>query len=346
MTHAGTASALCGILCLCACTRIPSSIVAERTLRPLPAPRDIPKPSRTFALDLINRRAPGHLELTAFDTGVMHVRGEGVSSLKSWHAKLRLNVPAFLIRHPREGYILFDTGLSTRTPSSEGFLEEIIDPAAVRWSASRGQDLPAQLSAAGIELSQIRWVILSCLRGEHVGTLPFFSSATIAASRVEYEAWSASDVKSRAPEPAEIPAERWRLIALDEKPLFGPFLHSEDLFGDGTLYLADLPGRSPGSLGALVMLDEGPMLLSGGATLVIDNILDLALPYRSQVADRKLFWRSLHMLRALRQCVPQVQIIPGYELSALRMRARQDARENIFSSSPAIPRREKDLRAR
>ena len=133
---------------------------------------------------------------------------------------------------------------------------------------------------------------------------------------------------------------------MDEQPSFGPFIHAMDLFGDGSIYLSDLAGKTFGSMGVLVMLDGGPVMLTGDAALVIDNYLDLALPLKSQVEDLGLFWRSLHMLRALREAVPLTAIVPGHELRALKILMRADAKLREFSVKKPIPRREKPARPR
>lgn len=324
----------------------PSSILAERLIKPPPTPTDLPKPSRTFALDLITRRAAGGLSLEAYDTGTLHVRGEVVSALKSWHAKLKLQVPAFLIRHPKEGMILFDTGLSTTTQRSDNLLLELVDPAQPQWTSKAGQDLPSQLKEAGIDSSEIRYIVLSSMREEHIGTISQFSSATIIATRVEYEAAKINKNKEISDKIAQIPESRFKLISMDEKPTLGPFVHAIDLFGDGTIYLTDLAGRTSGSMGALVLLDPGPVMLAGDAALVVDNYLDLALPLRGQVEDLGLFWRSLHILRALREAVPRTAVVPGHELRALRVAMNASVLIREFSVKRRFSRREKPPRVR
>lgn len=326
---------------------VPSSILAERLTKPPPAPLDIPKPPKTFALDLINRRRSSGVTMTAFNTGRMLVRGEVVSSMKSWHAKLRLDVPAFLIRHPVEGNILVDTGLSRQSVGGGSFLMSVVDPAVPQYRSRKGQDLVSQLSSAGVSTDSVKWIVLSSLAPERAGMAAFFEKATVVVARAEWEWRRAKVAKDEAASLALTVLEpRVKLVDIDARPACGPIVHCLDLFDDGTLYLADLAGRTPGTMGVLAILDGGPVMLAGGAASVVDNYLDLKLPLKSQVSDLVLYWRSLHVLRALREAVPQALILPGNDLRPLKLLGRGDVPVHDFrAKKPAeTPRVKPNLR--
>ncbi|HAH05947.1 MAG TPA: hypothetical protein DCM05_05355 [Elusimicrobia bacterium] len=310
---------------------VPSSILAERLTKPPPAPLDIPKPPKTFALDLINRRKYAGVAMMGFNTGRMLVRGEVVSAMKSWHAKLRLDVPAFLVSHPKEGNILVDTGLSRQTVGGGSFLLSVVDPAVPQYRSRKGQDIVSQLSAAGVSTDSVKWIVLSSLAPERAGMAAFFENATIVVARAEWEWRKARVAKDEAASLAlTVLAPRVKLVDIDARPACGPIVHCLDLFDDGTLYLADLAGRTPGTMGVLAILDGGPVMLAGGAAFVVDNYLDLALPLKSQVEDLTLYWRSLHVLRALREAVPQTVVLPGNDLRPLRLAGRNDVPVHDF----------------
>jgi len=324
MTRRFLRAAAVGAL-LCGCSHLPSSIVQEPLVQPPPPPNDIPKVSPTFALDLINRRGLSGLTMEAFNAGTMLVRGEVISSMKSWHAELRLDVPAFLIRHPKQGLILFDTGLPRQAVRGRSLLLSLVDPARPQFEAQKGQDIVSQLSKDGIAASDVRWVFLSSLDREHAGMAAFFENATIVVSRAEWEWQKARRAKNRPSSLALTVIEpRVKLVDIDESPAYGPFIHCRDFFEDGTFYLVDLAGKTAGTMGALVMLDGGPAMLAGDASIVVGNYFDLALPLGSQVQDLGLFWRSLHVLRALRDAVPQAVIVPGHDLRSLALANRAD----------------------
>jgi glyoxylase-like metal-dependent hydrolase (beta-lactamase superfamily II) len=302
-----------------------------------PAPpagiREIP---HTFALNMISDRRPKSVTLRVFNTGQARTRGEWVSSLKSFHSKLTLDVPAFLIRNSDEGYVLFDTGLDPVEGNRPLGLYDVVVPLAppearlrprFTHKQKKGQDLPSQLKAAGIRSADIRWVVLSRLDAEAAGMAMSFSSATFVVSRKEWE-WRKSLAEERH-RPMLLPASleqegRLRLVDLHVAPALAAFENAVDLFEDGSIYLVSLPGRTPGNMGAWLNLDRGPVLLTGGAAYVVDNYLDLALPVRGFFTDLEDFWRSLHIISRMRKDVPQLIAVPGNDLTPLRILPRPD----------------------
>lgn len=317
---------LASLLLLSACAQVPSSIIASRLLSPPPVPKDIPPAFRTFALELINRRQVSGISMEVFNTGRVRTRGEVVSSMKSWHSEVVLDAPAFLIRHPKEGLILFDTGLSSQTPHKANLLMSIVDPAALQYEAASGQDILSQLRDNGLNQNEIRWIMLSHLHEDHCGMVAAMPQAGVMVSREEWdtskERWAQ---KGGAPPAwAQSLEGRLKLVDFDSKPAFGPMVHAEDAFGDGSVYLTDLPGHTPGNMGALLVLDGGPVLLAGDAAAVVDNYLDLALPLRPQIEDLSQYWRSLHIIRALIDSIPRLVVVPGHDLVTVRIAQRSD----------------------
>ena len=303
---------------------------------PPAAPAGIREIPHTFALNMISGRRPKSLTLRVFNTGLARTRGEWVSSLKSFHSKLNLDVPAFLIKHSDAGYVLFDTGLDPLEGNRPLGLYDVVVPLAppeVRLKPRfthkqrKGQDLVSQLKAAGIPLADIHWVVLSRLDGEAAGMALSFSSATLVVSRKEWE-WRKSMAEEKK-QPMLLPASleetgRLKLVDLHIAPALAAFENGADLFDDGSMFLVSLPGRTPGNMGTWLNLDRGPVLLTGGATYVVDNYLDLALPVRGFFIDLEDFWRSLHIISRMRKDVPQLIAVPGNDLTPLRILPRQD----------------------
>ncbi|MFA5112419.1 MAG: MBL fold metallo-hydrolase [Desulfobaccales bacterium] len=305
---------------LCAC--LPELPQRDPYLvKPPPAPAGIRLIPHTFALSMISGRKVSGLTLEAFRTGTARTRGEAVSSLKSYHAKVRLDVPAFLIRHPKQGPVLFDTGLGPEEGRPESLLDKV-SPYAFLYRQRKGRDVVSQLKAAGVEARDVRWVILSRLDHETVGMVMEFSSATVVVSRREWESCSAREGRDRPCPPGIAGLEgtgRLRLIDLHNAPALAAFENAVDLFDDGTLFLVSLPGRTPGNMGAWMNMDRGPVLLTGGACFVVDNYLDLALPVKGMMGDIEDYWSSLHIIHAMREAVPQLLVVPGSDLGALSL---------------------------
>jgi hypothetical protein len=81
-------------------------------------------------------------------------------------------------------------------------------------------------------------------------------------------------------------------------------------------------------MGAWLNLDGGPALLTGGATFVVDNYLDLRLPVKDKITDLDSYWLSLHIIKAMRRDVPQLVVLPGNDLTPIRLANRPDITES------------------
>lgn len=91
----------------------------------------------------------------------------------------------FLIEHESEGYMLLDTGYSQDIFRSgvRGFLYNKVTPTRV----TAEDEIPAQLARDGIDVGQIRRVVLSHLHPDHIGGVKFFPESEIIMSADAYE---------------------------------------------------------------------------------------------------------------------------------------------------------------
>lgn len=297
-------------------------------LNPPATPEGIRKIPLTFPVDLVNERRAKSVKMEVFRAGGIKVRGEAVSSLKSYHSKIELDVPVFLIRHSSAGYILVGTGLSTeKTKRKETILDAFL-PYAFGYRLKRKQDIVTQLARVGIAENEIRYILLPYLDVDTAGMLDAFPEATVVLSRAEWEYRKSLEKPGGSGgflSPATLePRIRLELADVGLAPGFGSFENGLDFFGDGSIYLVSLPGRTPGNFGVWANLDEGPVLLTGGATYVVDNYLDRALPVKGKLVDLEDYWRSLHIIRAMRKSMPRLQIFAGSDLSSLAVPSRSD----------------------
>jgi nucleoside-diphosphate-sugar epimerase/glyoxylase-like metal-dependent hydrolase (beta-lactamase superfamily II) len=178
-----------------------------------------------------------------------------------------------LLRHPRHGVILFDTGYAPRSrevcASLPFSIYERMVPVTVlpEWSAVR------QLERRGIGPREVRQVILSHFHADHLGGLRDFPEATFITTEAAYarvrglSGWRALRA---AFIPALLPRDfeaRLRLVSLASEPVPIPnrrdadplatepwsvFPRTLDLFGDGSILLLPLQGHAAGQIGALV----------------------------------------------------------------------------------------------
>ena len=294
---------------------------------PPPAPRPVLRaerePSPTFSAGLIAHRRVDGVKLEVLVVGEGRVRGNLLSELKSPEARLKPPVLAFLVRHPKEGAILFGTGL----PEDLGGLgaSRVKGSALSPFTVAPGRDIVSQLEARGVKAEDVRWVVLPDLAPEWAGRAGAFPNATVIVSS---QAWS--NPRRRALEAdlpdmrAFVPEERLRLIDFAGAAPYGPFDHGKDLFSDGTVVLVDLDGGAAGGLGAWLNLDSGPVLLTGPAAFVYDNIFDSALPDKKFVVDVSSFAWNARAMRLAQESAPRLVVVPAHDLSTLKLSPRPD----------------------
>jgi glyoxylase-like metal-dependent hydrolase (beta-lactamase superfamily II) len=187
---------------------------------------------------------------------------------------IELPVSCALLRHP-QGNVLFDTGCHPSVPDDApgrwGGLAKLMTPIM-----SRGDNVVDGLGALGLGCNDIDVVICSHLHPDHCGCNAFFKRATVIIHRKELEA-------ARAPG-----AENAGYIAA-EWAESGPVSELEgerDLFGDGRIVLLPFPGHTPGSIGALVVLEQsGQFLLAADTVSLSASIERNVLPRNIWNAD-------------------------------------------------------------
>jgi glyoxylase-like metal-dependent hydrolase (beta-lactamase superfamily II) len=164
-----------------------------------------------------------------------------------------------LLRHPRAGWILFDTGYGQAFADATRGLPESLYRRVTPVSWRPQQSAVAQLRACGIEPADVAHVLVSHFHGDHVGGLPDFGSSRIWCARA---AWTDLHGRSRLSAltagllPALTPRSyEQRLSFFDDAPqtdlpeALTPFRSAFDLFGDGSLYAVALPGHAAGHFG-------------------------------------------------------------------------------------------------
>ncbi len=296
-------------------------------LPPPPPPRPVLRaeraPSATFGAGLIAHRRVDGVKLEVLVVGEGRVRGNLVSDLKSPESRLKPPVLAFLIRHPKEGAILFGAGL----PEDLGGLgaKKLKGAALSPFSVAPGRDIVSQLEKRGVKAEDVRWVVLPDLAPEWAGRAGAFPNASVVVSS---QAWSnprRRALEADLPDPrAFVPEERLTLVDFSGTKSFGPFEHGKDLLGDGTIILVDMDGGAAGGMGLWLNMDSGPVLLTGPAAFVYDNIFDDALPDRKFVVDISSFAWNARAMKLAEEAVPRLLILPAHDLSTLKLSPHPD----------------------
>jgi hypothetical protein len=309
---------------LCGCAEIglePNGLLPPSPPRPpLRAARDAPA---TFGASLIARRKVDGVRVEIFVIGEGKVRGSHLSELKSPELRMTPPIMAVLIRHPKEGAILFGAGL----PEDMGGLgaRRLRGSALAPFKEWPGRDVVSRLAARGVAAEDVKWVILPDLAPEWAGRPGAFPNAAIVVSAQAWQNSKRRALEKDMPDPRTlIPEEQLKIQDFSQKPPYGTFAHGIDLFSDGTVILIDLDGGAAGGMGAWVNMDFGPILLTGPAAFVYDNIFDSALPDTKFVADLSSFAWNARAMRLAAEAAPQLVILPAHDLSTLKLSPRPD----------------------
>jgi glyoxylase-like metal-dependent hydrolase (beta-lactamase superfamily II) len=191
-----------------------------------------------------------------------------------------LPVSSILLRHPQAN-VLFDTGCH---PS-------VAENAEARWGEiakyvtpimGPGENVITELASLGLEPDDIDIVVNSHLHPDHCGCNALFKKATFMVHGRELEA---------AKTPGSI--ARGYLAVEWDYPLPMELLSGErDVFGDGRMVVIPLPGHTPGSIGALVPLEQS------GAFLIASDAVSLRASLDRDIVPRNT-WNSDAFLKSL-----------------------------------------------
>ncbi len=177
---------------------------------------------------------------------------------------IELPVPCVLLRH-RQGNVLFDTGChpSASTPAGAearwGSLAKVMNPIM-----GADDNVLAGLACVGLGPDDIDVVVCSHLHPDHCGCNSFFKKATLIVHARELEAARAENAQAQAYVPAD-----W-----DHPMPIDAVTGERDVFGDGRIVLLPLPGHTPGSMGALVQLEQSGSFLLAADTVSLRETLD------------------------------------------------------------------------
>lgn len=226
---------------------------------------------------------------------------------------LEVPVPAYLVRHPRAGLILVDTGLHPSVASDPK--HNLGRRAAGYFSLEPGRDVTSQLRDRGSGPGDIGTVILTHLHLDHASAISEFPESVFVLSRQEWDAVN----EARIPllhgyRPAHYDhAVDYRLVDFDGDRIesYGPFGRTFDLFGDGSVRLAYTPGHTPGHMSVFLRLPRRDFVIVADVAYTWRQLAGGPEPWRP--ADRHNWRRSLHEMQAYRKSYPYALVVPGHD---------------------------------
>lgn len=198
----------------------------------------------------------GSISLTPLSTG--HFSANYADLVQGGAEKnVKIPIPVYVIRHPQEGLILFDSGLGLNFKRQlEGWWVHRFFQRFLPYELGPGETAAEQLAQEGIDPKEVRTIVVSHLHYDHAGGIADFPNATIVVSEDEWRhadtnRWQAA-LRGYRKEQYQDLNNRVQLIEYSPGSVYGPFEASFDLFGDGSLILLETPGHTPGHQSLLV----------------------------------------------------------------------------------------------
>jgi glyoxylase-like metal-dependent hydrolase (beta-lactamase superfamily II) len=234
---------------------------------------------------------PG-LRLHVINTSMNRMSWFAVGNVRPWRPN-----PVFVLEHPAQGLIVFDTGFSEQIAERGEFAVRFV----IESIARRDRMIDEQMRGIGLDPSAVKFVIISHLHGDHTGRANAFPNAELVGGPA-----TAAALADLAP---SVPHRSIDFRSGTELP---PFDASLDLFGDGSVTLLPGGGHTREDLMAMLALPGGPALLAGDA-IVHRDWLDSDDVQRIAVdVDRAAVVRN--QVRALVQGLPRLALFPGHDL--------------------------------
>lgn len=233
-----------------------------------------------------------------------------------------------LIRHPQQGWLLFDTGYAEHFFTTTAQWPERLYRALLPVSLPAHDSLHRQLAHHGLAPADIGHVIISHYHGDHVAGLRDFPRARFFASAADTaHCLNLAGKRWRATLQAQLPgllppdfAHRWQAIEncarRDLPGWLTPFTQGFDLLGDGSLLAVPLPGHSHGQSGLFLPDVAGrPVFLVADACWSLPALQADCLPSRLTgflQAGGQDYARTFHALHRLSRQEPALTLLPSH----------------------------------
>jgi len=235
---------------------------------------------------------------------------------------VRLPINVYVIEH-EDGLVLFDTGQDRAVVTDPDYYGDRITALFLRnvfrWHIGPEDTLTTQLERAGYSAADVRVAVVSHLHADHVGNIAEILQADLYAAEEGLEYMRGPDHPERHfvyRNRIELPGAKWHPIVFEQtdEPELSPFTEAFDLMDDGSLMVLPTPGHLEGSLSMLARRGDAPPLLFIGDLTYQEELL-----IRDQVpatGDKELLRESFAKVRALKERMPDLVILPAHDFSA------------------------------
>lgn len=229
--------------------------------------------------------------------------------------KVIFEAGVFLIKHRKYGYILYDTGYSTKLLENKlkYFLYRMLNPINI----SEDKMINRQLEKKNISTQEIKYIILSHLHPDHIGGLEFFPNAKIIISQKCFEEFEKNSFRSLIFK--EILPKNFKdnllIKKIEAENKEFNYLKSYDLFSDNSIFLAELNGHSSGQCCAYIK--EKNLFIAADSTWrvdfldMIDKMKFLPKLIQNNFSDYK---KSIEILKTMR--ADGIKIVASHDQSS------------------------------
>jgi N-acyl homoserine lactone hydrolase len=205
------------------------------------------------------------MQIHGLSTGTVTLKHSFLYARTGWRRQLDLLLPGewsgpvpihcWAVEH--DGRLLVvDTGETA----------EVRDIPFARFQVTPGDELPAMLAAAGLNLADADTVVLTHMHGDHMdGAVHVNGPVLVHDEELAFTHTLQARVMSkllRQPVPAAVD---WKPFALDAGP-FGAFPRSRPLTDDGRIVAVDTAGHTPGHVSIICIDDDGRHVMLAGDT--------------------------------------------------------------------------------
>jgi len=244
--------------------------------------------------------------------------------------KIEFPAPFALIKHPRKGLILFDTGYHPRFHDCTGSYPERFFAMSTPCFVSEAESAKSILEGIDIDPSSIEHIVLSHLHADHVAGVLDFSDARFYSDNRGWQFLKNAGRFSRIKKGylADLLPDNFeeRSTFVSDYPIAvssllqcsapSAELWANDLFDDGLIYVVNLPGHARGHTGLLCRLEKRWLFLLADACWLQKNLVSGHEPHTlaALIFDNKTeFSVTLKSLKHyFENAVDKVDFVPAH----------------------------------
>jgi hypothetical protein len=186
----------------------------------------------------------------------------------------------------------------------------VVDPEPARRTIRAASSLAATLSdASGLDLT----VELLASTADAVAALCSASSGRLTAAWVDALGYAAIRALDCGTPELWAEVRQWHIVDFRAAQPLGTFPSAVDLLGDGSVFVIDGCGPTPGTMMVLARLSERALLWTGDVVPTHAGLRRAAEP--QGLWDANQWWVRFWQAKRLRELAPQVEILPAFDTS-------------------------------